>query len=194
MDGQADSKSKLRSEMRSCLARRAADEIRAASIAVCKHIASASELMAKAQTIGLYASIQSEISLETLHELLPGKRFAYPLCQSGNHLGFHIVEHADELAPNHYRIPEPISGKHPGVHLEEIDLIFCPGLAFGMDGSRLGRGQGYYDRTLQAYKGLKVGIALDMQIRESVPHDHHDTMMSHLVSEQGVSATTPWRE
>ena len=180
--------------MRSCLARTAADDIRAASISVCKHIASAHELMAKAQTIGLYASIQSEISLETLHELLPGKRFAYPLCRSGNHLDFHIVEHANELAPNHYHIPEPISGIHPAIHLEKIDIIFCPGLAFGLDGSRLGRGQGYYDRTLQAYQGLRVGIALDIQIRDSVPHNHHDTMMSHLVSEQGVAPTTHWRE
>ncbi len=180
--------------MRSWLASMRADEIHAASTAVCGHIASARELLANVQTIGLYASIQSEISLSALHDLLPDMTFAYPLCQSDKHLGFHIVENIDQLVSNHYRIPEPNPCKHPEIHLEKIDLIFCPGLAFGLDGSRLGRGQGYYDRTLQTYKGLKIGVALDIQITKSVPHDHHDAMMSHIVSESGIAIAIPWKE
>ncbi|MGB1936860.1 MAG: 5-formyltetrahydrofolate cyclo-ligase [Akkermansiaceae bacterium] len=194
MDAHTSTKSKLRSEMRSFLAGMNTDQMNAASIAICEHIASTRWLTAKAQIIGLYASIQCEISLRALHDLLPDKRFAYPVCKANNHLGFHIVEHVDELTPGHYNIPEPLSGKHPETHLADIDLILCPGLAFGMDGSRLGRGQGYYDRTLQAYEGLKIGIALDEQIRHSVPHEHHDIKMSYLASEKGIAATTPLKE
>lgn len=194
MDEQAAAKSKVRSEIRSCLASIKADDIHSGSTAVCRHIAAARELLGNVKTIGLYASIQREISLSALHDLLPDMTFAYPLCQSDKHLGFHIVGKMDQLVSNHYKIPEPVPGKHPEINPDRIDLVFFPGLAFGLDGSRLGRGQGYYDRTLEAYKGLKIGVALDMQIRESVPQGPHDTMMNHIVSPAGIVTTIPWKE
>ena len=88
-------------------------------------------------------------------------------------------------------IPEPLPDLHPEVNIADIDMILCPGLAFGSDGSRLGRGQGYYDRALDAFSGIKIGIALDDQITETVPHTQHDATMDYLVSESGISATKP---
>ena len=73
-------------------------------------------------------------------------------------------------------------------------MIICPGLAFGMDGSRLGRGRGYYDRALDSFKGIKLGVALNQQIKASVPHAPHDARMNYLVSETGILATIPLQE
>ena len=38
-------------------------------------------------------------------------------------------------------------------------LILVPGLAFGENGSRLGRGKGFYDRYLEDFSGLKIAFA-----------------------------------
>lgn len=136
----------------------------------------------------------NEVSLKALHELLPEKKFAYPLCRPGHQLTFHLVSDLNELTCNSHNIPEPTPDIHPEIEVNQLDLILCPGLAFGRDGSRLGRGLGYYDRALMTFSGPKVGVAFSIQTQDSVPHGTHDIAMDYLASEEGLSATTPWRE
>ena len=187
-------KSQLRSEIRACLAAMSAEMIQSSSMAIVKHIAAAKDLLSGINTIGLYSAIHQEISLSALHQLLPEKKFVYPLCQPGNQLTFHLVPESKQLLANSMQILEPQPSVHPEINITEIDLIICPGLAFGMDGSRLGRGQGYYDRALEHFKGLKLGAAFEKQIKASVPHAPHDAMMNYLVSEKGLFTTTPLQE
>ena len=163
-------------------------------MAIAKHIAAAEELLSEVNTIGLYSAIQQEISLTALHQLLPEKKFAYPLCQPGHQLTFHLVTDTEQLLANSMQILEPQPSMHPEINIADIDMILCPGLAFGMDGSRLGRGHGYYDRALEHFKGLKLGVAFEKQIKASVPHAPHDAIMNYLVSETGLFATTPLQE
>lgn len=68
------------------------------------------------------------------------------------------------------------------------DLILVPGMAFSGDGTRLGRGRGFYDRYLQslATTTTRVGIAFQCQIAESLPREPHDETMHLVVTEQGV--------
>ena len=188
-------KSQLRSEMRSCLAAISAETIQSSSAVITHHIAAAAEdLLNGINTIGIYSAIQEEIPLSALHQLLPEKKFAYPLCQPGHQLTFHLVTESAQLEANSMQIPEPQPDVHPAINIAEIDMIICPGLAFGMDGSRLGRGQGYYDRALDSFKGVKLGVALNQQIKASVPHAPHDAIMNYLVSETGILATIPLQE
>ncbi len=193
MSRQDAAKSKLRSEIRSCLASLPAETVDSNSLLTCKHIASSQELLGKPQSIGLYAAIEHEVSLKALHDLLPAKKFAYPLCQPGRQLTFHLVSDINELTPNSHNILEPTPDIHAEIEVAQLDLILCPGLAFGRDGSRLGRGLAYYDRTLKTFSGPKVGVAFCIQTQDSVPHDAHDIAMDYLASEAGLSATTPLR-
>ena len=57
-----------------------------------------------------------------------------------------------------------------------------PALAAGRDGSRLGRGKGYYDRALTSVLGLRVVVVHDEEVRDSVPNDPHDEKVSMVVS------------
>ena len=191
MSEESTGKAKLRSKMKAYLASVSKERIQSSSSAIAHHIAAADDLLNKANTIALYAAIQKEISLSELHQLLPGRKFAYPLCQPNRRLTFHHVESETQLAANAMQIPEPLASLHPEINTAEIDIVLCPGLAFGSDGSRLGRGQGYYDRALEDFSGIKLGISLDHQIIETVPHTCHDAAMDYLVSESGISATKP---
>lgn len=54
-------------------------------------------------------------------------------------------------------------------------LILVPGLAFDLNGYRLGYGAGYYDQFLAMHKKVaKIGIAYPFQVVFQVPHEKHD--------------------
>ena len=87
-------------------------------------------------------------------------------------------------------ILEPNPKKHAEVAIAEIDYFLCPGLAFGRDRTRLGHGGGFYDRVLlqRSQTATTIGIALSIQIRDSVPHAEHDIHLDHILTENGYLA------
>ena len=105
-----------------------------------------------------------------------------------------------ELVPGTLKIKEPQPERHKEMPLSNADLILCPGLAFGRDGSRLGHGGGYYDRALRALQEQDLplsiptcGVAFQNQVFGTVPYDHHDIAMDYLLTENGIHSTTPDR-
>ncbi len=67
------------------------------------------------------------------------------------------------------------------VEVNHVDIFLVPGLAFDLSGNRLGRGAGYYDKLLINYpNSLKIGIANNSTIFESIPIEDHDVTMDSL--------------
>ena len=66
------------------------------------------------------------------------------------------------------------------------DLLIIPGLAFGKNGERLGRGKGYYDRYLEHFKGLKIGICFEDQILDKLPMDKFDQRMNIIITDKNI--------
>ena len=65
-----------------------------------------------------------------------------------------------------------------------IDLIVVPGVAFTLDGSRLGRGGGYYDRFLsrpEIQHAATIGICFPCQLLDRLPVEPHDVRMDHII-------------
>jgi len=63
-----------------------------------------------------------------------------------------------------------------------------PGLGFTMDGKRLGRGKGYYDRCITEYNkkypfsNLKtIGLAFSEQICDDIPMSQEDSLIDYLI-------------
>ncbi len=69
------------------------------------------------------------------------------------------------------------------------DIIFVPGLLFTKKGERLGRGKGFYDRYLENFKGVVVGLSFEKQIVESIPLDSHDRVCNWLITEKNIYRT-----
>jgi len=75
------------------------------------------------------------------------------------------------------------------INKEDIDIVFVPGVAFDLAGNRLGHGLGYYDRFLEDLNGIKVGIAYDFQIVDSIKVKSHDMPMDYVITEKRVIKT-----
>jgi 5-formyltetrahydrofolate cyclo-ligase len=56
-------------------------------------------------------------------------------------------------------------------------------LAIDYQGQRLGRGAGYFDRYLENYKGLTVGLVYDAEFLPKVPSMAHDRPVSQVVTQ-----------
>lgn len=69
----------------------------------------------------------------------------------------------------------------PIKHIDEIGLIIVPGLAFDLEGRRLGRGKAYYDRFLNSTKAIRAAVCFRSQIVDRVPSEPHDLKMNHVI-------------
>jgi len=92
----------------------------------------------------------------------------------------------EDVGRNQFGFREPVRGVP--IPIELIDLVIVPGLAFDPFGNRLGRGRGFYDRFLakEKFTGKACGLALEVQVVESIPARQHDVKVSMLVTEQRV--------
>ena len=65
------------------------------------------------------------------------------------------------------------------------DAVIVPGLAFTVDGRRLGQGGGWYDRFLAARRAdcAAIGIGFHEQVLESVPTEDYDVVLDTVVTD-----------
>ena len=90
----------------------------------------------------------------------------------------------DELIKGAYGIYEP--KEIISVPIHRIDVALIPGIAFSPSGDRLGFGKGYYDRFLEEFNGIKIGVGYDFQITDNIPTDKHDIRMDMIITEKRI--------
>jgi len=71
----------------------------------------------------------------------------------------------------------------PPYSLVEPQWFLVPGVGFDLNGARLGRGKGFYDRYLEERIGLRIGLAWSEQIIERIPVESHDCHMDFIITE-----------
>lgn len=91
------------------------------------------------------------------------------------------IQNEQDLLTGRFGIREP-KADCPITDLNTLDLVLAPGIAFALDGSRLGRGKGYYDRLLAAVRATKLGVCFDWQVLPTIPRDTYDVLMDHIVT------------
>jgi 5-formyltetrahydrofolate cyclo-ligase len=88
----------------------------------------------------------------------------------------------EDMVCNRYGILEPMGS---GASMAP-DVIIVPGVAFSINGHRLGFGAGYYDRFLADTEAVKIGVCFDGQVVAHIDHDAHDIPMDIIVTEKRV--------
>ena len=142
----------------------------------------------KSKNIFIYIGFGSEINTSIyIKEFLEmGKNIYVPRVKKGSRIMEAIkIDNLEDLTENKYGILEP-SDEKKAVSGEILDLIILPGVAFDEKGSRLGYGGGFYDIFLQnnAKDVIKVALAYEFQILDSIPLEDHDIKANYLITDK----------
>ena len=146
----------------------------------------------QARTIFAYAAMEDEVQTEALISSLleMGKRVALPLITGKRTMEAVLVPAMDALEYGAYHILTVREDRRVVLPPQEIDCVLVPGVAFDMDGTRLGMGGGYYDVFLPKIPcAVKIAMAYSCQIVESVPKLSHDCGVDWIVTEKGSFRT-----
>ena len=135
--------------------------------------------------IGIFLSFKSEINTFPIVKWLfeKGKKVSSSKIENQT-LNFYCLRDENDTHLGTYQIPMPNSEV---ITLpNEMDAMIVPLLAFDKTKNRVGYGKGYYDRYLQQYQGLKIGIAYAFQYIEEVVMDEHDIAMDIIITEEQI--------
>ncbi len=93
----------------------------------------------------------------------------------------------DSLEPARHGLLEPSGPVLPPAAIGDAAVILVPALAVDRRGGRLGRGAGFYDRTLPlaAPDAWLVGVVYDDDLVDLLPTEDHDVRMTHVLTPAG---------
>ena len=179
-----EQKADLRFRIREALKGLPSSARRAASAQACLRLRQEG-IWREAGSVLLYVSLSDELDIEPLlHEALAeGKELALPRFEldQQQYLARRVLDLRLDLRPGRFGIPEPKDGCVE-LPLKQLDLVVAPGVGFTLDGRRLGRGRGFYDRLLALVGGVKCGIAFDEQIVDDIPTEPHDIRLDCILT------------
>ena len=144
-----------------------------------------------AESVSIFLNMPSgEIDTSLIVEDIfkSGKKCYVPCCTQASMqmLRLHDIADFHSLKRNSWGIPEPtLEGRENAIdNADGLDLVIMPGMAFDIDGNRIGYGKGYYDRFLEDIFALAardgkpqaftMAIRLSAQLVEKVPTEETD--------------------
>ena len=134
-----------------------------------------------AKAILLYWSMDDEVFTHSVVQKLAETKTVLLPVVDGDDLRIKQFRGLDNMrAGEQFGIGEPTGDDYTG----DIDVIVVPGVAFDRHCNRMGRGRGFYDRLLKTRDTIKIGVAFDFQLFDSVPTEPFDVKMDCVVSEK----------
>lgn len=149
------------------------EEIRRSSEALGRMLRD-TDLYRQAKTIYGYLPYNQEVRTVPMLEqaLLDGKQVAVPKI-FGQEMKFILLPDLTQVAPGYAGIPEPIADGPEAADPEA--LVLMPGLAFDLQGRRVGYGGGFYDKFLAREPNHPtLALCYRFQMLPCLPTEEHD--------------------
>lgn len=148
------------------------------------------EKLSAVQTIGAYMPLSDELDFSLVLEYLAseGKTICFPKVE-GDEMAFYEALPSECRSKGSFGILEPSSS---GLVLpSQIDLLIVPAMAYAFDGTRLGRGKGFYDKYCSCedkehadtFSGLILGVVPERFLLGSLPRESWDLRVDSIVTE-----------
>lgn len=149
-----------------------------------------------ASCVLIFAGDDTEPNIDRLIEIgeRQGKRMSCPAIDwTSKSMHPKRVRSTSDLTMGRHGIRVPGESCEP-IDPDRVELVLVPGVAFDGHGGRLGRGGGFYDRFLAAWRArpaaegggrLAVGVGFAAQVVGRVPTEGHDQRLDGLVTDAG---------
>jgi len=142
-------------------------------------LAAAARALAVADaTVCAYVPVRSEPgSIAMLDELVSGgSRVLLPVAREAGPLRWAQYEGTDSLVPAPFGLLEPAGHVLAEEEIASATIVLVPALAVDRRGVRLGRGAGFYDRTLgmAGPRARLLAVVRDDEVVDHLPADPHD--------------------
>lgn len=151
----------------------------------------ASTFYQESETILIYVSAKdNEVDTHRIidHALSTGKTVFVPVLQQkapGLMFWFGLNSRS-ALVRGKFDLFEPAAASDTFSVPPDSSLCLIPGCAFSSTGHRLGYGGGYYDRFLEDYRGVRIGLGFALQCNAIFPLDPFDQALHYLITEEGL--------
>lgn len=142
-----------------------------------------------AKTVLSYVSLPDEIETDSIIKtaLSNGKRVAVPYCvDDKGHMEFYLINSLDDLGVGSFGVREPKIDICTKLECFDSSIILVPALCFDVKGNRLGYGKGYYDRFLQNYSFISIGLCYNNFIKNEIPTNEHDKSVNYIITENRI--------
>ena len=143
-----------------------------------------------------YWAMDGEIALHAwLLRLPPGCVYCLPVLAGDETLRFAPWRTGDPLVSNRFGIPEPDIEPASALPASEMAFVAMPLVGFAANGTRLGMGGGWYDRSF-AFRSEApappwlVGVGFDLQRVESLDAQAWDVRADAVCTESTTFTTT----
>jgi 5-formyltetrahydrofolate cyclo-ligase len=104
------------------------------------------------------------------------------------------IKNPDNFATGPFGIAEPVGDGVLAKEIKNLGAVILPGLAVDVNGTRLGKGKGFYDRVLaQISEDVKrIVLLFDLEFILEIPKESHD-MAVHTIATpyRSIHFTTP---
>ncbi|MGE2816581.1 5-formyltetrahydrofolate cyclo-ligase [Mycobacterium heidelbergense] len=180
---------------------RVADEVR---VAEARLLTQRLELVVSdGSTVCAYVPVDTEPgSIDMLDTMLRrGVRVLLPIARTtadGTPMRLRWAEYRPgALVSGRWGLLEPPEPWLPESALAEAALVIVPALAADRRGARLGRGRGFYDRSLDGRnpQARLIAMVRDTEFVDELPAEPHDVPMTHVLTPGGgLVALPPTRE
>ena len=155
------------------------------SLDICNKIISLPEF-SSCDALFIYAPIKSEADPTPLFEEAKkrGISVAFPISVTSTFtLDFRFINSIDELNVGAYGIREP-STNAKKAFFSKSSICVVPALAFDVSGNRLGYGKGFYDRFLNDFSGLSIGITYSELKCNKLPAESTDIPVDIIITDK----------
>jgi len=182
-----------RKQLREIISRIGSNERLEKSQAVCRKLGR-TKVFRQAKVIMLYLSLEHEIDTACLIKkaLEAGKKVLVPSVEwhQNKIVPVTIDDLECEMHHDRHGLRHPKNGTPTDI--TEIDLVVVPGVGFDLQGDRLGKGGGFYDRFLgtNGFQGVSCGIGFEEQVVDKLPTYDHDVRLNMLVTDKLIRRFT----
>ena len=189
-------KAALRAAMRKRRSALSSGDVSALSQAAQRHILN-DNVWRQAASAGLYIAVRHEVQTDLLIRSAwsAGKTVLAPYIPDPAAGEMYLMPYADgsDMRSNAFGIPEPVPAVCPQSAMTEAApaVLIVPGLAFDMQGRRIGSGGGYYDRLLarpHMQNVPRIGLAYAFQVSAApLPAEPWDVPVNAIATEEGLT-------